>query len=538
MKFKILSQAMAIGLLSEASFATPTIYPKDITLLSKISNSTNSNLVADDSDVNVIWVMPPNVAISKVSGLHTITANVGFCQELANLQGYSEMMSRKMKDLELKELDSEEEVKAIEVKLSAARQDYAQYVAANNLIELQSIDDRLATVDQQIETLNEKLSSCQENCNEYLSQIKQLKTERAQLTSTRLSLLTQRMKEAREMQRKKALVEAYQQDLKDKDERWSKLRSDLDSLRTKFNEMYKTFGQLEGARASISFESEWDKNINQLQQQNPGFDFKRILTQNAQITTNIVGINSFPTTGAIMGYDIAGNHSEGKISFSSYPQSMAGNVRLSLIGTCPILHPEWFKITTDNSINQMKYGMVVSYEFPSTFEVDVTAKYNMYKIYQKIVSSGRSGGFFSTRHWTSIEEKTFFKDDFKVSWNEQDSANSLTEEQKADYEREIRNNIFGRLASLGLPAVSNPGSLVPPQQLQSGALILANSLANNSACKMNIYCTSASIGLSVLDAIFGQSSASANYTNIQNVEMTESWSRKKVVYKPWISSYR
>jgi hypothetical protein len=43
--------------------------------------------------------------------------------------------------------------------------------------------------------------------------------------------------------------------------------------------------------------------------------------------------------------------------------------------------------------------------------------------------------------------------------------------------------------------------------------------------------------LNVLDAIFGNSSASASYSNIQDADLTERWSTTSVVMKPYVTTY-
>src|SRR5690606_40028981 len=96
----------------------------------------------------------------------------------------------------------------------------------------------------------------------------------------------------------------------------------------------------------------------------------------------ILGGETLQGQGAVLGYELAGVYSEGKLSYPSYPANLSGNIRLSLLGTCPIIYPELFKLNLPPDTDQMKYGMVISYEFPSSFEVDVTAEYNMYKMYQ------------------------------------------------------------------------------------------------------------------------------------------------------------
>jgi len=59
MKLKLLTLAAGL-ILSQNAFSLPTIYPMNETQLSKIFNTTNSNLVADSDDQHVIYVMPPN----------------------------------------------------------------------------------------------------------------------------------------------------------------------------------------------------------------------------------------------------------------------------------------------------------------------------------------------------------------------------------------------------------------------------------------------------------------------------------------------
>ena len=162
----------------------------------------------------------------------------------------------------------------------------------------------------------------------------------------------------------------------------------------------------------------------------------------------------------------------------------------------------------------------------------------MHRMYQKIVKSGKKGGFFRPKGWSSVSEKLEFSDSFNVKWEEQDVANSLSEEEKAEYELEMRNRVFARIAALGLPSVQNPSALITPEIPESGAVVLGTSLQNNKACQSNVYCASAAIGVKVLAAIFGSSSSTASYTNMQDVESQDIYEKQKVVFKPWISSYK
>ena len=67
---------------STVARAEPTLYPPDLKVLSSITNTTDSNLMADELDSKTVWVLPPNTAKAQVSGLHSLTASMGFCAEM------------------------------------------------------------------------------------------------------------------------------------------------------------------------------------------------------------------------------------------------------------------------------------------------------------------------------------------------------------------------------------------------------------------------------------------------------------------------
>lgn len=535
MKSKLLLTVAGLLTISEA-YAVPTIYPTSPTYLSSIKNYTNSNLVADDADARVIYVMPPSSASSIVSGLHSITANVGFCKEMANLQGYSDQLSKRIIDITLQQSESKKEIDDLMVKLSAARLAMAESATVGRMNELTDLDDRISNIELQLVQLSDKLHDCSQNCEPLRAQIRDLRAEKFEVTKRRRELAASNSKDLREYEKKKAVVAGLKEDIEDRTESWNKLTTRLTSVQNDFLAIYSSFGKMEGARAGIQFKSTWDDNIASLRSENPNFDFKQIPTQNALITTNIAEINSIPTGGAILGFEIAGSRKDGALSLAAYPSNLSGNVRLSLLGTCPVLHPADFDINVPNGTDEMRYGMTVSYEYPSAFQLEATATYNMYKMYEKIVSSGSRGGFFKSKSWSSVEERNYFKDSFTVNWTEQDSGNSLTDDQRADIERDMRSDIFARLATVGLSGATSAGVLVaPPGLSKTGAVVISDSLMKT--CPGNMYCVGAAMTMNVLQAIFGSSTTSASYKSIEDKNLTEKWSRNKVVYKPWISAY-
>lgn len=249
--------------------------------------------------------------------------------------------------------------------------------------------------------------------------------------------------------------------------------------------------------------------------------------------------SQIPGAQAIIAYEVGGRSENGVLELSSYPESLAGNVVLSLVGACPALHPDWFNIPTAvaSGADQMKYGLTVSYEYPSVFSINAKAQYNMYKMYQKIVESGSSGGFFNSNSWSSVEERNRFSDSFKVTWDETDPSFTLPDSEKAQIEAEMRKHIFDRMATLVLPRSPDHNGIIQAVGApRHGALVLSDSLM--TACPGNSFCVGGSIAFQVLDAIFGGSSSSSSYLQTYNSDLIEEFSRSKVIYKPAITSYQ
>lgn len=531
-------QTALLLLISGQAFAAPTIFPTSVTTLSSISNPTTSNIVADSVDSKHIYVMPPSVAISKIGGLHTLSANLGFCREMADDKDYSAALSKKIKDLVIQETDAKKDADVVRQKLFTAKEEAAQFTTQARLQDLADLDSNIAANESRLSDLYNQANSCKTACDEINQEIDDLVKNKAELLKNRRAMAQTHAADMRTYERYQAQVQALQENLDDLTSSWQKISNRVKQVRNDFLDMYSTFAKMEGARASISFKSDWNQNVANLKANNPGIEFEKIPTQNAQVLSSLT-IENLPGAEAVLAYEVGGQNVNGVLKLSSYPESMSGNVVLSLVGACPVLHKDWYDIsdTQSTSADQMKYGLTISYEYPTTFTVSAVAHYNMYKMYQKIVSSGSSGGFFSSRSWSNVEERNMFKDSFSVKWDEQDPSFSLSDEQKADVEAEMRKGIFDRMASLVIPQSPDRNGIIQAVGApKHGSLVIADSLMKT--CPGNAYCIGASIAMNVLDAIFGSSSTTASYLQTYNADLTESYSRSKVIYKPAITSYQ
>lgn len=517
--------------------ATPTIYPTNFDFLNYVNNQTNSSLVADDTNFRKIYVLPPNVAEAEVKGLHTLNANVGFCKELGDLQDYSRQVTAKLKELTNKRDSFQKEVDEVSAQLYQARLDAAKYVADKRMQPLADLDAQINDYDLRMNELDKIISSCKQNCDGFIKDLADVEKAKNQALRDRRSLLIQYASDIREYTKRKAAVDSLELQFNDVGQKFQKIKADLISIHNDFLNMYSSFSKLEGGRAAFLYKSNWDSNIETLRRNNPNYEFEKIVTEKAILFAGISSVNNVPQGSAILSYELPGIQKDNYVDLNSgFPDSLQSNLVLSLVGTCPMLHPEYFDITPGYGAEKMSYGLTVAYNFPSAMKSTVTAKYNMYKMYQKIVSSGSSGGFFSSRTWTNVEERSFFRDSFKVDWVSQDPANEVPEDKRLEMEHEMRRAILERMANLALPMSPNRDAIIAANQpSQHGSVVIASSLMQY--CPGNVYCVGGSVILNALDAIFGSSSTTASYMQTQDFELTESWSGSKVVMKPWITSY-
>lgn len=514
--------------------AEPTLYPKNLNQLSAVRNTTDSNILADEADSKTIWVLPPNTASAKVSGLHSKTANMGFCKEMGNTVSYSRDLSAQVKELSDKRFAREEELSKMKLKADLAKEAAEAFAAEKNLGALLQLDSRIQDAETRLTELYEQFEKCQQACESIQEEISNLNKAKKEMLKQRNELAKQNVADSREYERKLRSANAAQETYKNAKAEYTSFIKDLQEVQNSFHALFDSYGRREGAQANFLYVSTWDQNVAQLRQDNPGINFSKIATKNANLMTEIADVKDIDPTSAVKSISVAGGQSRsGVVAYPNYPQNVSANVVLSLIGACPMEHPEYFDLT-DNDPSNMKYGVIITYDYDSVFTAKATAVYNMYKMYQKIVSSGSSGGLFSSRSWTDVEERNFFRDSFDVTWD--DKENTIPQETKNAMEAEMRRNVMLRLATLALPtAIDKPGLINAAAPPKRGAVVVADSL--RQACPTNIYCQGAAIVFNILDAIFGSSRSSSSYTSITDTRIEENYKNTGKITKSWITSY-
>ncbi len=531
------SAVIIIALIGGQANAIPTLYPTEVTKLSMIKNSTNSNLIMDSVDANRVYVMPPNTGEAHVSGLHTVNANVMYCQDMKSSRAYGAQINERIYKLYAQSLEEKSVADKLQAVVNAARLELGRFTESKNLNDLRDLDASIDRLDLRLTDLREQIDKCEVSCEATIAEAKSLQAEKVALVKDRRALARLKAADAREYDRRKNAVEQAVANFEDQQNSYNKIINRATQARNEFMNLFAAYGKLEGARASFSYTGNWDQNVATLRADNTGMSFEKIQTSNVTVYPSLANIKNLPLDGAILSFDLPGKHATGSVQLNAFPEALNANIVLSLFGACPLLHPQDYDIQNLDGAKGMKYGLAVTYDFPSSFKLQVTAKYNMYKMYQKIVSNGSKGGFFSSKSWSKVEERNFFEDSFKVNWSEQDAGNTIKDEERLEIESALRKEILSRIATMAVAtSIDKQGIMAAAAPGPHGAVVLADALTKT--CPTNVYCAGGAILLNVLDAIFGSGSSTSSYTNIQDIELTETWSRDRVSQKPWITVYQ
>lgn len=540
MKEIILASLLALITImtSENAQALPTLYPDYFN--PNIRNPTNSNILADNESRNRFYVLPPNSSTASVKGLHTVTANVGFCSEIAKLQKYNSDTLDLLNSMKTKDLTTKNQLEQQNTKLVQASEDLAKYVTSANLQELASLDIKVMQLEKRLDDLYIRYKKCSNDCAVLGQDIEDSQLLRTELITKRFELSSASLMASTEYERKKVFVATIKNNVEELQNNWQRIRSDLKDLYIDFNKMFDAHAAREGGRVAISYESGWNENLQRLSQQNPNYRFEKIQTKNANIKASAYSKNNLVVGGSVLAFDVGGQSANqnvnGILNLESYPESFSGNAVLNLLAVCPLLHPDWFDIKIPNLSENMSYGITVGYEYPAAMKYEVTAHYNMYRMYELIKSQGSSGGFFSSSSWSDHDEQEFFKDTFSVDWKIQDDKQLLSNEQKLAINSDLRRQIMTRMASQIVMNDRAAQLSLAFELPKTGAMVLSNSL--DKSCPLNVYCRGASIVINVLQAIFGSSSTQQNVRQISNVDLTDKYSNSQIVMQPMVTTFK
>lgn len=524
-------------LYTSAAGAVPTLYPTSWD--SRIKNYTSSSLLADSVQFDRYYVLPPNTAEAKVRSLSQATTNIGFCKELAAIQKYNLDALDIIKRLQDRKMQLDVEYKNTEVVLKSAQIEMAQFVTANNLLELDAIDRQIQSLDRKLNDLYTYSKTCTKTCDLILQDISQSQQNRNDLMNKRFDLSSSYMQQATEYEKRKQKITHLESARDQSADSLRRLQTEIREMYTDYLSLYDAHAKREGAKISLDYSSVWTANVNRLNFDNPQRVFEKAPTKNVLIKADAHSKSNLLAGASILAFEISGQATSAVLSMGSFPESFSGGATINLLSACPLFFPELFGFSASDPAVQpqnAKFGLIVSYEYPSLFKYNVEASYNLSRMYEVIKTQGKKGGLFSSKSWSDLQEREVFKDSFDVNWSSQD-ANLVTDSKREGIEADLRRQVMARLSNYVLMSKNNTPKVDSPAELPStGAMILSNSLSKN--CSFVLACKAASVGLDFLSAVFGSSEISEALKQELNVNIKENYSNGQVLMQTRVTSYQ
>lgn len=524
--------------LGNPAMAAPSAYNSKCGAIT-IDNFTDATLLRDTEDCKLIWVLPPSSGTTQLTG-YTPSGALGFCGEVKDGQKASrELMNSIAKTNEgLKDL--EPEYKKAKERMLKAKADHAALLKTDELKQLDAMETDLADVKDRIDEVLNKISNCSTNCDELESEYRSLKDSRKRLTDDIRTLRKQNLATAKKFDKSKAMVDSATEAYNLVGDEIAQVARRQGEFRELLHGMLLALSRYEGGYAHLDYNTRWDDAVDQLTAKyGDQYQFSKIPTKDARIFANIVGANDkelyLSSMPAILDYSINGLEflpwgEERTVEMSSLPSHLTGSIRMSLMGGCPLRYKNFLEqdglIPNESTPDNYNFAISATYSYPASYKMSMTASYNLYKMYEKIVQSSSRGGFFSSRSHTSVVENKVDRDTFNIDWTVEDPDSKYSETERQKIASELKQELIGRvLGAMAQPIFQGvppkDASVAPPGE--HGAIVLAKGLENTCGAA-SVWCTGGAWLLRGLDAVFGSNKASSYYKATHDRTATETWS--------------
>lgn len=178
------------------------------------------------------------------------------------------------------------------------------------------------------------------------------------------------------------------------------------------------------------------------------------------------------------------------------------DVEVTKLGACMLAFPD----VMSTSSSPFRFGFIVNYEYPFLFLGQVSAEYNLTKVYERIEESGTKNGLFKSTSYSDVIESSELRSALAVKVV---SDTALGPEEQLKLERHARELVLN--VAVG-QMVARFGEAAAPAR--TGAAIASEELAK--ACGVNVYCQGTAVGLKILDGIFGGSEQRSRFKSTLN----------------------
>lgn len=284
------------------------------------------------------------------------------------------------------------------------------------------------------------------------------------------------------------------------------------------------------AVGKINYFTNWNDLVEAYQEANPKIHFERLPLEAGRIIFGRkLGVEGEVETGAVA-HNIFGIQNTSAIAADGtlapnagsviMSDAISGQVVLNYAGACPFVKNG--KMPDDLSATEVDAYLAANFQYRYSLQSlrAYTASYNLASIFKHIQESHSRGGFFSSSTSNSTTVTSFSKDAFEFHPESNQASFEFDDSLAEAVKVQLINRVLREMGDLTGQAVVP--SLTPPPP--HGAVIAANEMQKYP----NFYVQIGAAGLKVLDAIFGNGSASASYIREKNGTATDHVTDKRM----------
>ncbi|MBC7396463.1 MAG: hypothetical protein H7333_03385 [Bdellovibrionales bacterium] len=513
---------IAAALSGSTALATPTIYPTRPGVLAQIktNDQVNSKFIMDNHDDTAFYVLPPQKAYAYATSISAANANLGFCQDMINIQAAGHTITERLKDINKQHDDFRPIIDAAQERYNAAQGALDAYTQSETVAaQIASLNDSITTNQTRLDALYKSLNTCDSDCKALYSEVRALQNSNRDLSKTRLDLINQNRTAANKIAQLQATANTASAGLRSAESRSANIVKGKSELLSAFKELFSTYAVLDGGTATFQFEGDWAKQVETLRRLNPGKHFEQVGTYGVKIDASVINSDAVTLVSmpAFLSSTVDGRTNQSStIDVGSYPEQFMANVRLSLAGACPIVHPAAFQIGSIEA-GKVKLGVSVKYDFDSAFQTKINCLYDEKEMYSKVLSGGSSGALFWKSNWSKMNISDIKTTTFACDWDGLQGA-TMNFSERRKFEVDALNYAITRM----LMKYATPQEIaVNAVPVPTSGLSEVGEGLNRLCGATNIYCAAGSWALKGFDSIFagGSSTSSGNSTTSSKVTL-------------------
>jgi hypothetical protein len=529
---------LLIPIMGEATPVTFPIYPDT---LAKVLQVKDVRVVGDSKNANVFYVLPPSNAYAVASTPSLGNASLEFCKSVAELGVGAEKLSQQL----IRVYGTYEQVQAQAEQLrdehSRLKKIADSMKVSNAALQQVADTDTLIETDQKrLDNLYKQKGECTDNCKQINYDISGTQNDLNNLRIIRQNLAQAHTMEVNRYEQALAIAETVNSELISKINEVNVQATQVKALINMNQSVFGDYGTMEGGYVHIEYDSHWGEKIKQLQDinraANPTFSFQAIDTHDSIMHARLLPLdkNSYlKSAPAILSYTIGGQSGDGEIKLASFPDRISADLRLSLVGACPLAFPEMFPAQVYDH-GKVAFGMSADYQYYSSFHSNAHFFVDESEFYKKVMNAGNSGFLWWKKSWETVDITQIDSNAYQFKWDLSDPTNQISSIERRKMEAQAVNFIIARLVAK-YSKVANPETSLP--KIPTSGLGDVGQGLWDLCGTSNEYCAAASWLMKGLDEIIGGGDSTSSGTRKFDSSGVIEWDDTVLESVPGSSTY-